>query len=142
MPQIFVDTDNSDPKDKLFVGTKAGGAKAEEKMQKVVIRIIGKTDGFTTDPKVSKKGYAIRLTVSKVEVGDHETKCAVSGSLVRRPREKVKGGEGEVMVSTSMGGSGKVNGTDDGAILDCVEAISEDLVKKSIKYMKEDWTKR
>ena len=85
MPQIFVDTDNSDPKNKLFVGTKAGGAKAEEKMQKVVIKVIGKADGFTTDKTVSNKGYAIRLTVSNVVVGDHD---ALAREQILRARDR------------------------------------------------------
>lgn len=145
MPLIFVDTDNTDLKNKLFNGLKAGksAAKAEEKMQKVVKKIIDKTAGFTTSKSENAKGYAIRLTVSKVEAGGHKTKCSLSGSIVRYPPTvTMKGDKGEEMVSTSMTGNGTVDGTSEGAVLDCIEAIAEDLVTKSVPIMRTDYVKR
>ena len=78
---IFVDTDK-----KLFNGSKAGNskAKAEEKMQKAVKKIIDKADGFTTTK--SGKGYALSLTVAKVEVIGLKTKCSLSAALSRYPK--------------------------------------------------------
>ena len=145
MPLIFVDTDNSDPKKKLFNGAKAGNsaARAEEKMQKAVKRIFDKANGFTTTKSDKAKGYAIRLTVAKVEAKDGNTKCSVSGSIVRYPPTTTKSGAaGDEMVSTSMTGNAKATGTDANAILDCVEAIAEDLATKSVPIMTADFTKR
>lgn len=145
MPLIFVETSNTDPRQKLFNGLKAGAsaAKAEEKMQKVVKKIIDKAGGFTTNKSENAKGYALRLTVAKVEVGAHQTKCSLSGSIVRYPPTVTKKGDkGEEMVSTSMTGNGTVDGTSEGAILDCIEAIAEDLVLKSVPIMRTDYVKR
>lgn len=87
MPSIFVGTDNSDPKDKLYNGLKAGqsAAKAEGKMQAVMKRIIDKAAGFTTTKFDNAKGYVISLEISKLEVANHQTKCSLSGSIVRYP---------------------------------------------------------
>jgi len=145
MPLIFVDTDNSNPKNKLFNGAKAGNSavRAEEKMQKVVKRIIDKANGFTTTKDEKAKGYAIRLSVSKVEVKAGSTKCSLSGSIVRFPPTAAKGGaKGDEMVSTSMTGNATATGTSADSLLDCVEAIAEELVTKSVPIMTNDFTKR
>lgn len=145
MPLIFVDTDNSDPKKKLYNGAKAGksAATAEGKMQTVVKRIIDKAAGFTTTKSDKAKGYAIRLAVSKVDVASHKTNCSLSGSIVRYPPTvTMKRGQGEEMVSTSMSGSATADGTSEGSLLDCIEAIAESLVTKSVPIMKADYSKR
>jgi hypothetical protein len=147
MPTIFVDTNNSnpDPQKKLFSGARAGGAafKAEEKMQKVVKRIIDKAPDFTTAKFDKAKGYAIRLSVAKVEIASPNTKCSLSGAIVRYPpTATLKRGHGEEMVSTSMTGSATASGTTESSVLDCVEAIAEDLVTKSLKIMRDDFARR
>jgi hypothetical protein len=145
MPDIFVDTDNSDAGDKLFTAAKAGksASKAEEKMQKVVKRIIDKTPGFTTTKSDKAKGYAIRLKVSQVQVAAHKTKCSLSGSIVRYPPSVTKKGEkGDEMVSTSMTGSATADGASEASLLDCVEAVAESLVTKSVPVMRMDFAKR
>ena len=50
MSLIFVNTDNTNFKDKVFVAQLAGeNAKAaEDAMQKIVVKIVGKNAGFTT----------------------------------------------------------------------------------------------
>jgi hypothetical protein len=144
MPPIFVNTDHG-LKNKLYNGTKAGkaAAAAEGKMQRVVKRIIDKAAGFTTIQSGQAKGYVIRLEVSKVEMAGHQTKCGLSGSIVRYPptatRER---GKGEEMVSTNMTGNATADGTSEGSLLDCIEAIAEDLVSKSIPIMRADYLKR
>src|SRR5262245_32642542 len=98
MPDIFVNTNNSDIKHKLFNGLKAGKsqAKAEEKMQKAVQRIVAKAVGFTSDG--GGKGYAIKLSVDTVQITGMKTKCSLKGFAVRHPPEVVaKGREGEVL---------------------------------------------
>jgi hypothetical protein len=147
MPTIFVDTDNSSPdrSKRLYIGAVAGGAapKIEEKMKTTVQRVIKLVPDFTTDKHPNAKGYALRFSVAKVEVARPDTKCTVTGSIVRYPATAtLKRGKGEEMVTTSMGGSAKASGTDERAILDCVEAIVESLVTKSIPKMLEDFAKR
>ena len=122
---IFVDTDK-----KLFNGSKAGNskAKAEEKMQKAVKKVIDKADGFTTTKP--GKGYALSLTVAKVEVIGLKTKCSLSAVLSRYPKE--------VMVSSSITSNGAVEGASEGAVLDCIEALAADVATKSLPIMRKD----
>jgi hypothetical protein len=145
MPSIFVDTDNTDFNDKLFKASKAGSVstKAETKMQETVEGIIDKTAGFTRTKYDKAKGYAIRLTVAKVEKADGKTKCTLSGEIVRYPRVANKKGElGELMLSTGMQGKAQADGTSDGAVVDCILGVTEDLLKKSIPIMRSDFLKQ
>jgi hypothetical protein len=147
MPTIFVETDNSnpDPEKKLYRAARAGGAafKAEEKMQKVVKKVVDKAPDFTTVKSAQAKGYALRLSLAKVEIAKPDTKCSLSGEILRYPLTvSKKRGAGYEMVSTAMTGSATASGTSEHAILDCVEAIAEDLVAKSLKYMRIDFARR
>jgi hypothetical protein len=145
MSLIFVDTNNSNAKNKLYNGAKAGSsaATAEGKMQTVVTRIIDKAAGFTTTKFDKAKGYAIRLEVAKVDVADHKTKCSLSGSIVRYPpTATLNRGQGEEMVSTSMSGGATADGTSEASLLDAIEAVAESLVTKSIPIMRADYLKR
>ena len=145
MSIIFVDTDNSDLENKIYVATMAGsaGPKAEAKMEAAIKKIMIKTPGFTVDKPEKPKGYTIRLKIAKIEKGGGNTKCMLSGSIVRYPKSSTaKRGEGEEMVSTSMTGNATATGTSDNSIWDCVEAIAEELATKSIQAMKIDWGKR
>lgn len=147
MPTIYIDTDNSnpDPAKKLYKATLAGGAadRAERIMQSTIRKTLVAIPDFVTDPVKNPKGYAIRLSVAKVEVVGADTKCELSGSIVRYPPEgTMKRGEGEVMVSTKMTGSATASGKPPRAVVDCVEAITEDLVRKSVDAMRRDFAKR
>jgi hypothetical protein len=142
---IFVDTDNADFQNKLFNGFKAGDAadKAEDKMKTVVETIVGKAPGFTTQKGKDAKGYAIRLAVAKVEKGAGNVKCTLSGEIVRYPLGVNKKGEqGEEMVSAGMIGNGNATGTSQGAVVDCIEAVAQDLVTKAIPKMRADFAKQ
>jgi hypothetical protein len=142
-PLIFINTDNTNPKDKLYRAVKAGGAKAEEKMEKTVEKIIDKAPGFTTGSYDNAKGYTIRLTVASVDVGQHNVKCEISGAIeIYPPQATMKQGKGVEMLSTGMKGHAAADGTDERAILDCVEAITEDLTNKAIPIMKRDFNNR
>lgn len=136
MPPIFVDVDNN-PKDKLFNASKAGQAatKAEAKIQSVVKKIIDKSAGFTTTKTSPVKGYRIRLNVATLDVANHETKCKIKGELLRYPSNK----GGDAMLSLGdWSGSATASGTGEGSILDCVEAITESMVTKSVPVMRSD----
>ena len=144
MPLIFINTDNSDTQNKLYNSTKAGGAKAEELMQKAVKKVFDKANGFTTSKTKNSKGYSIKLTVTKVEIGDHDTKCSLSGELLNYPREVSKSkeaGGGSGMASTTWTGNGKVTGTKQDDIEFCVESIAEDMALKAIPRIKEHFGK-
>ena len=146
MPAIFVDTAHG-PTNKLYDGSKAGAAsgKAEAKMQAVVKRIIDKTAGFTTVKDANSKGYTVRLEIAKLEVTSNETKCKMSGSITRYPKGVARGGagKGDEMVSLGWGGHATATGTGESAIIDCVEAITEDMLTKTgINAMRNDMTKR
>jgi hypothetical protein len=147
MPTIFIDTDNSnpDPEKKIYRGTHAGSAqfKAEEKMQKVVRKVLDKAADFTWTPFKGAKGYTLRLSVSKVDVVKPNTKTSMSGEILLYPRQKsMKKGEGEIMVSLRMTGSATASGTDERSVVDGVEAICEDLLPKALKVMREDYGSR
>jgi hypothetical protein len=148
MSVIFVDCDNSDPRNKVFSAIKAGksAAKAEEKMQKAVKAILKNAPGFTTTkpPKAEDaKGYQIRFTVSKVESAGHRTNCGLNGAIAIYPLQKTKSGaEGVEMLTRSMTGNGWADGTSENAILDCIEAIAEDLTTKAVPIMRTDFAKR
>jgi hypothetical protein len=142
-PLIFINTDNTDPKDKLYKGIKAGGAKAEETMEKTVEKIIDKEAGFTTSSYDNAKGYTIRLTVSSVDIGEHNVKCELSGAIeIYPPGTTMKRGKGVEMLSTSMTGHASADGTTERSILDCIEAVTESLTNKAIPIMKNDFSRR
>ncbi|MEO5860523.1 MAG: hypothetical protein ABIR33_16450 [Pyrinomonadaceae bacterium] len=146
MPEIFVNTDNSNPHAKLFNGIKAGTeAKAvEDLMQKVVVKVIGKNPGFTTNTQLNPKGYSIKLEIATLIHDGRETSCSLKGELVRYPKtfSNVKKGGGETMVSTSFTGSAKATGMGKFAVIDCVEAIAESMVPKTIAAMRQDMLQR
>lgn len=144
---IFINTDNSDSKNKIYKGANAGAAatKAEEKMKAAVLTALKNVPGFTTTKAADSKGYSIRLEVARVQPGVPDTKCSMSGSIVRYPRsvsdKQAEGGD--EMVALGMTGNGLASGKSERAILDCIEAISEDLVRKRcIPAMRMDFDKR
>jgi hypothetical protein len=145
MPNIFVDTDHG-PKNKLYDGSKAGSSagKAEAKMQSVVKGIIDKTPGFTTTKDANSIGYYVRLEIAKLDVADHKTKCRLSGSITRYPKGvTMQGAKGDAMVTMGWGGGAEADGTNERSMLDCVEAIAEDMLKKTgIAAMRNDMLKR
>ena len=144
MSSIFVNTDNS-TKDKIYIAASAGASavKAEEKMQKAVKRVVDKTPGFTAVKDDKVRGYTIHLKVAKVTVADHKTKCEVVGLLVRYPETgpNKKNGDGAA-VGFNFRGSAAATGTDERSLLDCVEAVAEDMVAKAIPGMRSDMANR
>lgn len=141
---IFIDVDNSDPNHKLFIGIKAGNLakEAEAKIQEVTQRIVDKASDFTTkkptDPKALKdlKGYALMMTVEKVEADTKNAKCTLVGNIVKYPRVVTSNGElGDVLVALKMTANGNVQGTRN-PVIACIEAITEDLVIKALPVMR------
>lgn len=137
MPQIFVETDNSDPLNKIYDASMAGGSAgpAEAMMQKVVRKIIAATADFTTTKTEKSKGYIIKLRIDKLETANRQAKCRLEGMIVRYPANDY-GPEGNAMVSTKMTGGATATGRN--ALLDCVESITEDLMKLALPAMRTD----
>lgn len=140
MPPIYVNTDNSNVTDKMYNGqlAKENAAAAEKKMQDIVIKTIAKDPRFTTKKVVNPKGYSIKLRIAKLETLGSETKCSMTGELLRYPNMKAFKGSGVGMVSTSFNGSAAATGMGKFAVIDLVEAITESMVKKAIPAMKTD----
>ncbi len=145
MPPIYVHADNSDPKNKVFIASLAGKSAqaAETKMQSTLVKMIGKNAGFTTNKIANPKGYMVVLKVEKLDASNGQTKCEIKGSIERYPPTVTKSGaSGTAMVTTAMSGKATASGADEQAIIDCVEAITESLVAKSMPVMTADMTKR
>jgi len=144
MPPIYVETDNSNAKAKLYDASKAGQAatKAEGKIQAVVKKILDKDPGFTTIKSNGAKGYVVKLKLSKLEVENYKTKCTLTGEIVRYPKAPSNKGKGDEMVSLGWHGSATADGTSEGSLVDCVEAIAEGMMPAGIKAMNTDFLRR
>jgi hypothetical protein len=140
MPPIYVNTDNTNVRDTMYNGlmAKENAIAAEKKMQEIVIKTIGKDPGFTTAKVPNPKGYSIKLKIAKLESTGRETKCSMSGELLRYPNTYSVEGSGTAMVSTSFNGSAAATGMGKFAVVDLVEVITESMVKKAIPAMKMD----
>ena len=150
MPPIFINTDNTDKKNKIYIATQAGegSAEAEDKMQAMVVKAFEKESDFTTNKITDPKGYTLVFKVTKFSSAAHETSCTIQGTILRYPAvySKVKAGgnsgQDMVMISGNWQGSATASGKGKQAMMDCVDAIMEGLVPKSIPVMKSDMTRR
>jgi len=149
MPPIFINTDNSDKTKKIFIANLAGAAsaEAEDKMKAMVIKAFEKVPDFTTNNITDPKGYTLMLKVTKF-AADRETSCTITGEILRYPKaaSKSKQSDGSgtetVMFGGTWGGSATASGKGKSAVIDCVEAILEGMIPKSIPVMKADMNKR
>jgi hypothetical protein len=142
---IYVNTDNSNDKKKLFIATGLSNAAAvETKMQEVVIATIRKDAAadFTTDKPDKPKGYSLRLKVVTKKEG-RETTYTVPIEILRYPPEVGKGGKGEYMVPIDVTlGHATMTGNDEAEILDVVAQLTKSAVKAAINPMRIDMTRR
>jgi hypothetical protein len=142
MPPIYVNTDNSNPTNKLYNAGKLGksAAAAEKKMQQAVVEALSKVPDFNTDK--AGKGYSIRMKVLTEPV-DRATKYTVTVEIIRYPSIVRKGGKGEELVPTiSKPGSATVEGGSEADILDAIEELTKNNVKASLPVMRIDMTRR
>jgi hypothetical protein len=145
MPKIFVNTDNSNSKAKIYEAGKVGksAAAAEKKMQEVVTALVTKEPDFVSDKSAIGKGYTIRIKVTKAEAAGGTTTYTVHPEIVRFPSSSGKGGKGEEMVSTlTKDPTIQVQGNSEALLLEGVEAVTENIVKKCLPLMRVDMTKR
>jgi hypothetical protein len=139
---IHVNTDNSDPKKKLFnAGALSNAAAIEKKMQEVVVETIRNAGAdFNTDKP--GKGYSLRMKVEAVKDG-RATTYAVKIEILRYPPEAAKGGKGEAMVPiTVKPGQARLEGASDADLLDAIAQLTMSNVKAAIGPMRIDMTRR
>jgi hypothetical protein len=142
MPQIYVNTDNSNPRNKLYNASRLGKsvAAAEKKMQQAVVEAIRKVPDFNTI--TPGKGYSLRMKVLTESLG-RATKYTVTLEIIRYPPTIGKGGKGEELVPTvGRPGSATVEGGSEADILDAIGELTKNNVKASLPVMRIDMTRR
>ncbi len=139
---IFIETDNSDRNNKIYVATLAHDQAdaAEAAIQRAVRKALDKSNEFTTkkptDTKqlVDLKGYVIIITLVSVTPDGRGLKCRLEGTVVHYPRELNKDKKkGELMVTSKFSGGGKA---DTNAVVDVVEAVTEEMMKTALPRIK------
>jgi hypothetical protein len=139
---IYVNTDNSDPKKKVFDASGiAGAAAVEKKMQDVVVEAIRKAPaGFNTDKP--GKGYTLKMKVVAEKDG-RATNYTVKIEILRYPPERAKGGKGEAMVPITVQlGHATLEGASEADLVDAIGDLTNKNVKAAIGPMLIDMTRR
>jgi len=151
MPPVFINTDNNDKTKKIYIANAAGEVMtdAEEKMKEIVVKAFEKIPDFTTIRFDNAKGYTLVFKVTKFNAGDHETSCTISGQILQYPsvtysksKQSSKSDAVMVMIAGNWSGSATATGRGKNAMIDCVEAIMEGIVPKSIPVMRSDMMRR
>jgi hypothetical protein len=137
MPKIYVNTDNSNSKAKIYEAGKMGksAAAAEQKMQDVVTDMVAKEPDFVSDKSAVGKGYTIRIKVTNATTAAGTTTYTVHPEIVRFPKE--------FMVSTVVKDIEiQVQGHSEEMLLDAVGDATQKIMKKCFPLMRVDMTKR
>jgi hypothetical protein len=147
MPPTYINTDNNDKKNKIYIATLVGQghADAEDKMKEMVIKAFEKESAFTTNKIDNPKGYTLVFKVTKFDASGGDTSCTITGEILRYPAAKTKshGSKPEkVMTSGEWSGTAAVSGKGAAAVAQCVEAIMERIVPKSFPVMTADMARR
>ena len=140
---IYVNTDNSDPKKKLFNASALGSAAAvEKKMQEVVVETIRDDAGADFNTDKPGKGYSLRMKVVAKKDG-RTTTVSVTIEILRYPPEVQKKKKGEFMVPiTANLGSATLEGASEADLLDVVAQLTKSNVKAALGPMRVDMTRR
>jgi len=139
---IYVNTDNSNPTNKLFNASKVGksAAAVEKGMQQAVIEFLGTQPDFTTT--TSGKGYSLRMKVV-AETAGRATKYSVPIEIIRYPSSAAKGGKGEEMVPIAVKlGSATLQGASEADLVDAIGELTKSDVKASLGVMRVDMARR
>jgi hypothetical protein len=146
MGPIYINTDNSDKKHKIYIAKLAGGFMddAEGKIQEMVLKAFADDSEFTTNKVDSAKGYTLRFEITKFSATGGETALEIKGEIVRYPKSPTKKGSADekVMVSRDWSNHAAASGTDVTAVQQCIQAILELMVPKSKPVMTIDMTRR
>ena len=145
MPPIFINTDNSNKKKKIFIGDKAGGASAdvEEKIKAMVIKAFKDKSEFTTNKIDDPKGYTLFCEVTEFSASGGDKTIKIVIEIIRYPASYTKkhGLKGEkVMTSGELSGKGTGSGKD--GLSQAIELIMEKIVPKTFPVMISDMTRR
>jgi len=140
---IYVNTDNSNVKKKLFNASALGGSASavEKKMQEVVVQTLREAGAdFKTDKP--GKGYSLRMKVLAQKDG-RAMAYSVTIEILRYPPETVKGGKAELMVPiTVKPGRAILEGASPADLLDVIAQLTKSNVKAAIHPMKIDMSRR
>ena len=142
---IYVNTDNSNSKKKLFNAGSLGNAAAiEKKMQEVVVETIRNDAGADFNTDKPGKGYSLRMKVEATKEKDSRaTTYTVTIEILRFPPQKAKRGKGEAMVPiTVKPGHATLEGASDSDLLDAIAQLTKNNVKAAIGPMRIDMTRR
>lgn len=149
MPPIYINTDNSNKSEKVFVANLAGDSvdTVEAKMKEMVVKAIEKAPEFTTNKVDPAKGYTLMFKVTKFKSEGREASCTITGEILRYPnvtysKDKRAGNSQTETVFFGGNWTQSASATGRRAAVDCVEAIMESMVPKSYPVMKADMTKR
>ena len=145
MPKIYVNTDNSNSKAKIYEAGKMGksAAAAEQKIQDVITDMVTKEPDFVADKSAVGKGYTIRIKVTNAVTAAGTTTYTIHPEIVRFPSGSGKGGKGEFMVSTLVKDIEiQIQGHSEDMLLDAVGYATQKIMKKSFPLMRVDMTKR
>ncbi len=146
MPKIYVNTDNSNPRAKIYEAGKMGksAAAAEKKMQEVIRAMVTKEADFVSDKAAVGKGYTIKIKVTNATAAGGTTTYTVHYEVVRFPSGTGKGGsKGEFMVSTRTKDLEiQVQGNSEDLLLEGVESVAENIMTKCFPVMRVDMTNR
>ena len=140
---IYVNTDNSNSKNKLFNAGSLGNAAAiEKKMQDVVIETIRNDAGADFNTDKPGKGYSLRMKV-EAETKGRATTYTVNIEILRYPPERAKGKKGELTVPINVSpGHATLEGASDADLLDAIGMLTKSNVKAAINPMTIDMTRR
>jgi hypothetical protein len=140
---IYVNTDNSNPKKKLFNASAVSNAAAvEKKMQEVVVETIRDDAGADFNTDKPGKGYSLRMKVVAEKDG-RATTYSVTIEILRYPPEAAKGGKGEAMVPITVKlGRATLEGASEADLLDAIAQLTKKNVKAAIGPMTIDMTRR
>jgi len=145
MPPIFINTDNSDKKKKIYIANKAGGASAdaEDKMKAMIIQAFADSSEFTTNKVDDPKGYTLFCEMTEFSGSARNASCKIVIEILRYPASYSKGHgkkAEKVMTSGELSGKAEVSGKD--ALGQCIEAIMVKIVPKTFPAMIADFAHR
>ena len=105
--------------------------------------MIAKEPDFVADKSAAGKGYTVRIKVTNAATAGGTTTYTVHWEIVRFPSAVGKGGKGELMVSTTTKDLEiQVQGKSEDLLLEGVEGVTENIMKKAFPQMRIDMTKR
>jgi hypothetical protein len=144
MPPIFINTDNSNKKKRIYIGDKAGGASAdvEDKIRAQILKIIEPKSEFTTNKIDDAKGYTLFCEVTEFGASGGDKSIKIVIEIIRFPASYSKKGPKGEKVMTNGELSGKGAGSGRSGLSDAIELIMQTIVPKTFPVMIADMARR